>query len=96
MKKPARLEVLSGQVTGPVSPAVQLRVALALARKGGFDFDTAWASAFASIRWPHDTTHRREWKKILSAPETVEAWRAAYEREACASRQLAMARLVAA
>ena len=83
-------------MAGPVTPAVQLRVALKRSRANGRDFDSAWTFAMSNIRWPHDTTHRREWKAILEAPETVEAWRLAYHNEPCASRQLAVARLVAA
>ena len=81
---------------GPVSPAIQLRVTLGRARANGREFEDAWEFAFANVRWPHDTTHRREWKDILSAPETVEAWKLAFYNEPCVPRQLAVARLVAA
>jgi hypothetical protein len=93
--------------SGPVTPAVQLRCALERAREYGRDFDDAWESAVAHIRWPHDTTHRREWKEILGVEdqwgrplddcEVREVWRAAYNREEIVTpRERSLARLVAA
>lgn len=69
---------MNGHTGGPVSPAVQMRLSLERARGYDRDFDQAWDSAFANVRWPHDTTHRREWKGILDDPNTKEIWRSAY------------------
>lgn len=83
-------------LNGPVSPAVQLRIKLKRARAYGQDFDTAWEAAFENIRWPHDTTHRREWKAILGDPLAKEVWRAAFHHEEIDYRERAVARLIAA
>lgn len=58
-------------------PDQQIRVMLAASKKAGVPFDRAWASAYSRVSWPHDTTHRREWKDTLECAMTV--WRSAYE-----------------
>lgn len=70
------------------SPAEQLRVHLGRARAADMAFDHAWGQALQRIAWPHDTSHRREWKSILgdgkdmSTPKKMLAsWRRAYEGE---------------
>lgn len=69
-----------------------MRVLLAKARALNKDFDAAHEFALARIRWPHDTTHRREWKALLGdygaarevgvrreeVTRQIEIWRAAY------------------
>lgn len=59
------------------TPAVQLRERLEAARRADLPFDVAWARAWGRIRWDHDTTKRRAWKKALAA--TRDAWEAAYD-----------------
>ena len=73
-------------------PSEQMRELLVNARALQKNFDDAYEFAFSRIRWPHDTTHRREWKALLgdydSAREVnvrreevtrqMEIWRAAY------------------
>lgn len=83
-------------LNGPVSPAVQLRIKLRRARECGATFEDAWEAAYENIRWPHDTTHRREWKAILGDPDAREVWKAAYHGEDINYRELALARLIAA
>lgn len=63
------------------SPAVQMRVLLGRAREHGMSFDVAWEFSWQRIRWPHDTTHRREWKAILSDASSLEVWRASFDRQ---------------
>lgn len=73
----------------PRSPAVQLRRLLCEAREQGLEFSEAWVLSLRRVKWPHDTAHRIEWKKILGdgkdfvTPEdTLVPWRSAYHREA--------------
>lgn len=63
------------------SPAVQMRVLLEYARVRDLTFAEAWEFSFVRIRWPHDTTHRREWKAILRQPSQRRVWESAYNRE---------------
>lgn len=58
------------------TPAAQLRERLAMAKRAGLDFDHAWERAWRRIKWPHDTAHRREWKRALAA--TRGGWERAY------------------
>jgi hypothetical protein len=63
-------------------PPVQLRRLLEVSRRQHLTFDEAWEAAFrpGRIRWPHDTTHRRQWKAIIAAQREV--WEGAYFAEA--------------
>lgn len=77
------------------SPANQMRVMLAHLRASGVPFERAREIAWERIRWPHDTTHRWEWKALLGdyqaaamvgmrvdqVADQIEAWRRAYEGE---------------
>lgn len=58
------------------SPASQMRERLETARAADVAFDTAWERAWTRIQWPHDTLHRRAWKKALAS--TRESWEARY------------------
>lgn len=92
---------------GPVSPAVQLRARLQEARVEGMEFEEAWPWAFKRVKWPHDTTHRVEWKAVLGDPASaqrvgmapgqaakqVRAWRACYLREPITAREAPLQRL---
>lgn len=77
------------------SPAVQVRVLLERAREQGFTFERAWVWALGTpytrddgrldftggrVRWPHDTSHRVEWKEVLGGEESIRVWRACFER----------------
>lgn len=68
-----------------MSPAEQLRVHLERDRERGVAFEVAYSSVLdedaGRIAWPHNTTHRREWKAILDSPRQREVWRAAFENE---------------
>lgn len=68
-------------------PAVQMRILLAHARANFYAFDEAWRFAWDRIRWPHDTTHRREWKMVLPERRPPEAWRSAYAGEPSTPRE---------
>jgi hypothetical protein len=57
-------------------PPAQLRVALAYLRCEGYLFDDAWPLALKRVVWPHDTTHRRQWREALRA--TRPEWEACY------------------
>lgn len=59
------------------SPAEQLRHHLANARNGAVGFEKAWDAAWCRLAWPHDTTHRREWKATLE--ESRGLWECSYE-----------------
>lgn len=59
------------------SPAEQLNWLLSRSKHWGTDFDLAWKSAWKHIVWPHDTSHRQQWKDTLLAER--EMWRRAYE-----------------
>jgi hypothetical protein len=93
------------RASGPVSPAVQFRKLLEYGRERDWPFETAWRWAYERVRWPHDTTHRREWKKVLGeSPDDPrktpvqqrEAWRSAYERRSQSPREQSAGMLVAA
>lgn len=75
-----------GRSTARLSPPTQMREMLAASRKSNVPFEHAWVSAFAHVRWPHDTTHRNEWKDELEASK--EDWRQAYERQGKPNRAL--------
>jgi hypothetical protein len=72
-----------------------MRLALERARTYERDFDEAWDSCFGLVRWPHDTTHRREWKAILADERTKAVWRSAYYKTEAPSRQRAVGRIAA-
>lgn len=81
--------IASLRAHGPVSPAVQFRRLLECGRERGWAFETAWRWSYERVRWPHDTTHRREWKRVLGdsptdprriPTEQRRVWQAAYER----------------
>lgn len=61
------------------SPHVQLRHALQEAKARALTFDDAWAWAMRQIIWPHDTTHRQQWRRALLS--TRSEWRACYCNE---------------
>ena len=66
-------------------PAVQVRQRLAVARRQGVSFDVAWdllLNGFRGqrVKFPHDTTERRQWREVLE--ETRDVWEAAFHREA--------------
>lgn len=81
-------------------PSEQMRILLDKARALNKEFDEAHKFAFSRIRWPHDTTHRREWKALLGDYEAalevnvrreevtrqIEIWRAAYYQSRVESR----------
>lgn len=56
-----------------------MRSRLAASRRVGREFDEAWDKAWERITWPHDTVHRRDWKKVLGT--TQPAWQRAYEQQ---------------
>lgn len=90
------------------SPATQMRVLLARSRARGVTFERAYHLALNErIRWPHDTTHRKEWKATLGyveedsspleqarAARQIALWRAAYYREPMDDRRAAAAAAV--
>ncbi len=78
------------------SPAVQMRVLLERARERDMNFDEAWDFAFARIRWPHDTTHRREWKDIFRSVKSRRVWRSCFERQPPLEREKNLAHLAVA
>jgi hypothetical protein len=59
-------------------PPTQLRELLTSARREGKSFELAWSIAMRQVKWPYDTTHRREWKAVLEDGRLV--WMACYER----------------
>lgn len=67
-------------------PPSQMLAGLAEARQRGDDFEEAWRWAFRAIKWPHDTTQRRQWKVALEG--TREEWEASYERTPTATAHL--------
>jgi hypothetical protein len=90
---------------GPVSPAIQFRKLLQYGRQRDWPFETAWRWSFERVKWPHDTTHRKEWKAVLGDrhddPRPVptkqrEAWRSAYEGAAQSPKEQSVGLLVAA
>lgn len=90
---------------GPLSPAVQFRHLLEYGRERDWPFPVAWRWSYERVRWPHDTTHRKEWKRILgeshdddrrTPTEQREAWRSAYERVEQTRRERSVGVLVAA
>jgi hypothetical protein len=70
-----------------------LWVLLIHARDRGFAFDEAWEWAWARIRWPHDTTHRREWKAVLESADTHRVWGSAYRQQASSPREKVLVNL---
>lgn len=97
--------VASLRAHGPVSPAIQFRKLLEYGRERGWPFETAWRWSYERVRWPHDTTHRREWKKILgeshddqrrTPTQQREAWQSAYERTEPSTKEQSVGLLVAA
>jgi hypothetical protein len=68
------------------TPPHQLRVMLAISRRHGIVFDDAWEKAWIRVRWPHDTEHRRDYKKILL--EQLDVWRSAYARMGAVNERL--------
>lgn len=75
------------------SPVSQMRERLETARAAGVDFDTAWERAWTRILWPHDTMHRRAWKKALAS--TRVSWESIYNGE-CTSMERAVSQLLVA
>jgi hypothetical protein len=63
-----------------------MREMLVMSRRYGVGFERAWPSAYARVRWPHDTEHRQSWKALLD--EQREDWRMAYEHEGQPRRSL--------
>jgi hypothetical protein len=61
------------------TPAQQMRTLLSDGRANGLSFNAGWTTAWGQVRWPKDGPDRKNWKYALD--ETVEEWRAAYERE---------------
>lgn len=59
---------------------------LSYSQRHDVPFDKAWESAFARVRWPHDTEHRQGWKELLI--EQREDWRRAYQREGKPNKSL--------
>lgn len=93
------------RAAGPVSPAVQFRRLLVYGRERGWSFETSWRWAYERVRWPHDTTHRKEWKGILGEShddpranpvKQREAWQSAYEGASQSDREHSVGMLVAA
>lgn len=87
MEEDLRLAI--GVAEGPVNPAVQFRLLLVFCRDHEWAFLVAWRWSFERVRWPHDTTARREWKQIMGDrcddPRVLparqrEMWQRAYER----------------
>ena len=77
-----------------LDPATQLRVMLERSQRNGRDFDDAWDRALASVKWPHLTAERVEWRAILVGGR--HHWRAAYnglgaQRPVDATRRLTAA-----
>ena len=68
------------------SPATQMREMLVQSRRYGVPFEKSWDSAFARVRWPHDTEHRQEWKALLEDQRA--AWEIAFEKQGDESRPL--------
>jgi hypothetical protein len=72
-------------------PTVELREQLAAARRAGASFDEAWPGALettvSASQW-----ERAEWLEALS--DTVEAWRAGWERQPTTRQERALAMLV--
>ena len=97
--------LLALHANGPVSPAVQLRHLLAFGRANRWTFDSAWRWSFERIKWPHDTSHRQEWKAILGVlhddPGVMPArqrdvWRRAYEQSPATVADSSVGKLIAA
>lgn len=63
-----------------------MRQHLALSQNAGVPFDLAWRVSFKRIVWPHDTEHRRGFKRALT--ETMPEWEAAYSGTATAYSRL--------
>jgi hypothetical protein len=63
------------------TPAEQMRVRLEIAKRAGIPFPVAWERGWRRVRWPHDTAHRRDWKRALGA--TRVSWERAYDGDLC-------------
>lgn len=61
----------------PPTPAAQVREHLVVCRRAGMDFESSWYAALRRVKWPHDTTARRQWRDALS--ENMGEFQAAYE-----------------
>ena len=90
---------------GPVSPAIQMRKLLVFGREHGWEFELAWRWSYERVKFPHDTTHRREWKQVLGerhddarAIPTLQrdAWHSAYDRLPQTPRERSVGLLIAA
>lgn len=89
------------------SPAVQVRVLLNVARGLDATFEQAWGYALGCapyqepdgreglVRWPHDTDHRTEWKRVFADADAVDVWRSAYAFEAPSHGEERLTSLVA-
>lgn len=71
-------ELVAGRCEPHPSPARQMRMMLAAHREEGLGFDLAWRKAWRRIKWPWDTTHRRQWKATLE--ESKGTWEECYDR----------------
>jgi predicted nucleic acid-binding Zn ribbon protein len=80
---------MAGHMAG--LPPIVLRERLAAARRTGASFEQAWPGALKAAvdasRW-----ERTEWLQVLS--DTVEAWRAGWERQPATRAEEALAMLV--
>jgi hypothetical protein len=59
---------------------------LSISRSHGIIFEQAWDSAWVRVRWPHDTEHRKDFKKVLE--ELRAYWEDAYELRGVRNRHL--------
>jgi hypothetical protein len=57
----------------------QIRVSLQVSRAWSVPFDHAWKAALREVSLPKSYEHRHQWRALLSEPEFVDWWRAAYE-----------------
>jgi len=48
-----------------------------MAKRAELSFDVAWERGWRRVKWPHDTEHRRSWKRALGA--TRDSWESAYD-----------------
>lgn len=70
-----------------------MREFLVLARSAGDHFEVAWRAALAAVKWPHDTSNRRQWREALDSYK--DEYRAAYELRPTRAAQNAAALLAA-
>lgn len=47
-----------------------------------------------ACKWPHDTDHRKEWKRVLATKGQRRAWESAYVRDGVSTREGSLGRLV--